>query len=240
MARTVNEEEYNAKRTQILDVAQHLIYTRGYERMAIQDLLDALHISKGAFYHYFVSKPAVLEALIERIQQDGERPLLLIVNDTNLSALEKLQRFFATLEGSISVHNTFIADLLRVWLSDENAIVREKVYKAMSERRKPLLTVIVRQGIEERVFTTRYPEHTSDAILSLARGLGDTLAGLMLAIDQASNEQHMLNEIVATYAAYADALERTLGAESSFLQRPDTQAIKSLITTIKNGSLRKE
>lgn len=64
MARLVKEEEYNAKRNAILDVMQQLVGTTGYEQMAIQDILDALQISRGTFYHYFDSKAAVLFALV--------------------------------------------------------------------------------------------------------------------------------------------------------------------------------
>lgn len=53
MPRVVKEEEYAVKCNEILDVAQHLVYTKGYQQMSIQDILDELKISKGAFYHYF-------------------------------------------------------------------------------------------------------------------------------------------------------------------------------------------
>ena len=53
MPRVVKEEDYAARRNEILDVARQLVYTKGYEQMSIQDILDALKISKGAFYHYF-------------------------------------------------------------------------------------------------------------------------------------------------------------------------------------------
>ncbi|HYX49339.1 MAG TPA: helix-turn-helix domain-containing protein, partial [Ktedonobacteraceae bacterium] len=71
MARIVKEEEYAEKRKAILDVAQRLIYSKGYEQMTIQDMLDDLQISKGAFYHYFDSKQAVLEAVVERMGEEG-------------------------------------------------------------------------------------------------------------------------------------------------------------------------
>ena len=72
MARTVNEQDRTLKRSEILDAAQRLVYTKGYEQMAIQDILDALKISKGAFYHYFGSKQDLLEALVERMQQEAQ------------------------------------------------------------------------------------------------------------------------------------------------------------------------
>jgi AcrR family transcriptional regulator len=235
MARIVKEQEYVEKRNEILDAALRLVYTKGYERMTIQDILDDLHISKGAFYHYFDAKQAVLEALIERMQQEVEQLLLPIVRDPDLPALEKLQRFLATIERSGMTHNAFIADLLRVWFADDNAIVREKVYEAMIGRRTPLLTEIVHQGIQEGVFTTPYPDQLGEVILSLARGMGSTMARLMLLFDQEGDESRFVEGVVATYAVYSDALERVLGAAPGYLLRLDTDAAKVWASRLRDG-----
>ena len=40
--------------------------------MAINDVLADLGMSSGAFYHYFGTKPALLEALIERMMQEAK------------------------------------------------------------------------------------------------------------------------------------------------------------------------
>src|SRR6476620_9832327 len=127
MARSVNEKEYALKRNQILDVTQRLVYTKGYEQMAIQDILGELRISKGAFYHYFDSKQALLEALIERMQQEAEQLIVPIMQDPHLRTLEKLQRFFDTAARWKTARKTYILGLLRVWYADDNAIVRQKV-----------------------------------------------------------------------------------------------------------------
>src|SRR5580765_1795761 len=95
MARAIKEDEYAAKRNQILDMVQRLIYTKGYEQMTIQDVLDGLQMSKGAFYHYFRSKPALLEAMVERMVDQIEGALRPVVDDPDLPALEKLRQFFA-------------------------------------------------------------------------------------------------------------------------------------------------
>src|ERR1044072_4052256 len=97
MARIVKEEEYTARRNEILDAALQLVYSKGYDKMTIQDILDELHMSKGAFYHYFDSKADVLQAMIERMVVEQVEPLLLsAVQDPHLTALEKLQRYFDT------------------------------------------------------------------------------------------------------------------------------------------------
>jgi AcrR family transcriptional regulator len=226
MARLVKEEEYAKKRNEILDAAQRLIYTKGYERMSIGDILSELQISSGAFYHYFPSKPVLLEAVIERIQQGVEQPLYSLVHDPQLSALEKLQRFFSTLDQSREAHKSFIADLVKVWFADENAIVRDKVDTALVERRAPLLTEIVRQGIGEGSFTTQYPDQAGEIILSIARGMGNVLVKQMMYAVQSPEDSQQIDTIVETYKAYADAIERVLGIGTPFLYRPDAATVK--------------
>src|ERR1700736_1731468 len=122
MARIVNEHAYAAKRNAILDAAQRAVETTGYEQMAIADLLGELQISSGAFYHYFDSKPALLLAIVERIGDQVEQLVLPIVHDPTLGALDKLQRFFATLDREKLAHKEFVLAFLRVWYGDENAI----------------------------------------------------------------------------------------------------------------------
>src|SRR6266581_7843899 len=108
MARVVKEKAHAVKRNKILEAAQRLVYTKGYEQMTIQDILDFLQISSGAFYHYFDSKPALLFALVERIGNQVVHLVLPIVHDPTLGALDKLQRFFATLDHEKLAHKEFV------------------------------------------------------------------------------------------------------------------------------------
>ena len=97
MVRVLKKEEHETKRNEILDVALKLLYSKGFDKMTIQDILDELQISKGAFYHYFDSKADVLEALVERMVVEQVEPMLLsAVKDPHLTALEKLQHYIDT------------------------------------------------------------------------------------------------------------------------------------------------
>ena len=51
------------RREEILRTAESLFYAQGYERTTIQQILTALGLSKGGFYHHFASKEALLQAL---------------------------------------------------------------------------------------------------------------------------------------------------------------------------------
>ena len=128
MARIV--KEHVVRRNEILDVAQRLVYTKGYEQMTIQDMLDDLQISKGAFYHYFDSKQELLEALVERLGEEVVQLLLPIVHDPVLPALDKFRRYLATLNRWKIGQKAFILALLHVWFTDDNAIMRQKLRAA--------------------------------------------------------------------------------------------------------------
>src|SRR6266700_2710560 len=223
MARTVKEHEYAVRRNAILDVTQHLVETKGYEQMAIQDILDNLQISKGAFYHYFASKQELLEALIERMLKEAEQLLLPSVYDPTLPALEKLLRFFATLNRWKIVQKPFVLALLHMWYTDNNAIVRQKLHTGGMKQLTPLLTAIIHQGLQEGVLTTAYPDHAGEVILSLLQNLGEILSGLLLS---GGLDRDLLRRIERTVAAYTVALERVLGAPADCLCLADTETLK--------------
>jgi len=215
VARIVKQEEHAARRKQILDVAQRLVMeTKGYEGMSIQDVLDELRISKGAFYHYFDSKGALLEALIERMVEEAEPLLAEIVQDARLPALEKLQRFFDRAARWKTPRKSYLLALLRIWYTDENAIVRDKLRTSAPQRFSPLLTQVICQGIREGTLSTAYPDQAGAVVLSLVQELGDNFARMLLDMPPESADQAQL---AGTVAAYTDAIEHVLGAPAGSL-----------------------
>lgn len=229
MPRTVKVEEYTEKRNEILEVAQQLVYTKGYEQLAIQDILDELKISKGAFYHYFPSKSALLEALIERMVVGKIEPLLAaIVQDPHLTALDKLQRYFDTAVAWKTARKGLMLGLVKVWYSDENALTRQKMLAKMIELITPLFTQIIDQGIGEGVFTAPYPEYVSQMIMNLIQPLGDTFVQLLT--EEEEHKPGVLQRAETVVAAYDDAMERILGAPTGSIHLMDTEMLKEWFT----------
>ncbi len=231
MARIV--KEHAVRRNEILDATQKLVYTRGYEQMTIQDILDDLQISKGAFYHYFDSKQALLEALIERMGEEAEALLLPIVHDTHLSALEKLQRFYPTLARWKTARKTFFLALLHTLYADDNAIFRQKIRAKAIKQAAPLLTEIIHQGIREGVLTTSYPDQAGELVVSLVFDLGDTIAWLLLSCEP---NHDILRRMESTTEAYTDALERILGVPKGSVPIVDAEELKEWVVSPDNNA----
>jgi AcrR family transcriptional regulator len=223
MARILKEAEYNAKRNEILDYALGLVYSKGYARMTIQDILDGLQISRGALYHYFDSKEALLEALVNRMGRTAVDAFLPILQDKHLTAIQKFRRYFEASAQWKSAGKAVILGMLRTWYTDDNTIVRQKMSAQSIKGTASILEPIIRQGMQEGVFSTRYPEQVAETIAGIAYGMADSMVGLMIADETAPVTLQKLETLLE---AYFDTVERILGAPAGSLKAFDASAFE--------------
>jgi AcrR family transcriptional regulator len=64
-----NEEIRAARRREILTAATEVFAKRGLARTKVTDIAAAANLSHGLLYHYFPSKEAVFEALVEQLME---------------------------------------------------------------------------------------------------------------------------------------------------------------------------
>ena len=208
MARIVNQAAHAQRREEFINAAQRLIQTKGYEQMSIGDVLAELNSSRGAFYHYFDSRQALLEAVVDQTAQTIATTLSTAVDLPGLTAPEKLRRFFAALAGWKLSQRDLLVAMLRVWQSDDNAIVRQKTRAKIVDYNAPALARIIDHGVRDGAFTAAYPAQCARVILALVQDLNDELAELFLASELSDNDWHTIEH---TVASYTDAVQRVLG-----------------------------
>ncbi|MEZ4835451.1 MAG: TetR/AcrR family transcriptional regulator [Caldilineaceae bacterium] len=83
-------KEYDERYAEFLDVAR-LFYTKGYAQTPVQEIIDAIGVAKGTFYHYFDSKGDLLDALIERMLTQQLQSLTPLMQDTTTDAATKFR-----------------------------------------------------------------------------------------------------------------------------------------------------
>jgi AcrR family transcriptional regulator len=189
-------------------VAQRLVQTKGYEAMSIQDVLDQLEASKGAFYHYFDSKQALLEAVVERVADAGLAAMAPVLDDPDLPVLRKLEKFFAGIARFKAERKELMVAIVEVWGSDGNAIVREKLRRLSASRMLPLLSAVVRQGVDEGTFRVYSPDETTKVLFALMQGFQEIAADDFIARQAGTiTFEHVQRSV----ASFTDAFERILG-----------------------------
>jgi hypothetical protein len=164
---------------------------------------------------------------VDKMLDDVEQVLRPILEADDLPAIEKLRRFFETGSRWKVSRKSFMLDLMRVWYTDSNALVRQKQEAAAIKRITPLLSEIIHQGITEGVFTTAYPDQIGSMVWGLAQGITDNVAELLLTQER---QPDTLQRLEAIIGAYSDALERILGAPSGSLPLADVGMIKEWVT----------
>jgi AcrR family transcriptional regulator len=221
MTRTVklHEERYN----EILDKAQELFFTKGYEQSSIQDIIDGVGIAKGTFYHYFSSKIQLLDELVERMLDQTVQMVQPIFDDENLDALEKFHLFFSTIENWKIDNKTFFKSILQVFYNDDNILLRHKLKAASVTATTLPLSKIVRQGLEEGIFDTCCPDEIGAIVMEIGQSLAETIVGLLLGKDEDADPLLLVERKIAV-THYA--IERLLGAPAGSVQLFDYGRLK--------------
>ncbi len=223
MARTLNPVTHTVRREAFIDAGQRLMQTRGYGQMSIQDVLDDVGASRGAFYHYFDSKRALLGAMVDRIADQALAGVVPVVDDPDLAAIPKLERFFGGIAQYKTERKALMLEFIKIWKSDDNLLVREKVRQTVVERVAPILARIVRQGVAEEIFSVDSPEETATILMTLMLGFQDGATDLFLA-RQANTISYEQAE--GRLLSFERAFERILGAPAGSLRVTDETTLR--------------
>ncbi|MGH7686253.1 MAG: TetR/AcrR family transcriptional regulator [Candidatus Dormibacteria bacterium] len=214
MPRTLNPVAHAVRRDEFLDAAQWLIQTKGYEQMSIQDILDRTEASRGALYHYFDSKAALLAAIVDRLVETATAAVASVPEDPALSAREKFARVFGGIARWKSERRDLMLALVRVWYSDENALLRDKLRAQMLVHLAPLVARIVEQGRADGAFTVADAEETAHVILSLLYGAREAAGEMFFARAEGAIP---FAAVRRRFGAYSTAVERILGVPEGSL-----------------------
>ena len=224
MARTRNTTAHAVRRDEILDVAERLIRTRGYDAMSIQLVQDELGCSRGALYHYFGSKEAILGAVIERMTAAGMGILAPIAADPSLAATEKLQAVFAAAGSWKSQRSDLLLPLIRSWYQPGNDIARVRAEAAAYEQFRPLMASILRQGVAEGSMDLSSADHAAVILTALLAGSTDAIRRLLL---DRLDRRVPYEEVERFIHAYDEAIERILGLVPGSFRLIDDTAMRT-------------
>lgn len=225
----------DARREALLDTAERLFCTKGYERTTVQDILDALDYSKGGFYHHFDSKLALLNAICERRAQesaDCARTLLAQEGDT----LQQLNRLLHDTAFFGDGNTGFAAMLIQAAYCADGALMREKMKQMQLERLLPLMEAVLEAGARDQSFFVTEISETAELVLRLYMQFTDEAAFLLA---DAQSEEMAMERMLAKLRVYRSAIERVLAAPFGSVVLFDAQELFLLTRDVVRRSVSK-
>jgi AcrR family transcriptional regulator len=208
MPRVIKHPEL--RRLEILDQALALFCSRGYDNASLNDLIAEAGISKGAFYHYFPSKEALVAALADRFARQVFTELQPVLDKPGLDPLARLNAFLSEASRvKADMAPTSLAafsDLFR----PENRALYQQIAAAWEALFRPALTAIIAQGVKARTFDTFDPEGVADMIQELASSNYPIFARLLEAVTK-MERQEALGAFEKRLRLHGIAIDRVLG-----------------------------
>jgi AcrR family transcriptional regulator len=163
-------------RNHILEAAQRLFSTNGYDATGVAEICQSAGISKGAFYHHFPSKQAVFLKLLENWLEILDGGLKVISQGTQdvphilLKMSEILTVVFQTADGQLPM-------FLEYWLQASRDEAIWKATIAPYRHYQEFFTALVQRGIDEGSFREIDARIAAQTLVALAVGL--LLQGLL-------------------------------------------------------------
>lgn len=189
---------------EILQAAEQLFLEKGYKQTTVEDILRAVQLSKGGFYHHFESKEEVLVSLIDQMMNQTMEAAEEIVSNTKINAVAKLERFF---QKHVELKKTKM-QLLFFFSSQDFSNVKIKQQKLFLQKYHPYLLTIVNQGIQEGSMCVTYPQETVEMLLVIFDYLRDYVPQILEDTQKAKQYLRSVEELI----------HRTLGITQLDLQ----------------------
>lgn len=94
--------------SRILETSMQLFIKKGYEQTTLQDVADAMGMTRGAIYHHFKNKEQMVDAVTAYMFSKAV-PIQKIKEDMSISALEKIRKIVLCSISDEDQINIFIA-----------------------------------------------------------------------------------------------------------------------------------
>lgn len=157
------------RRTQLLDCAQYLFFTKGFDDTTVTDIMTAAGISKGGFYHHFESKDELLFGVLDRMAIAVFGQMDAITQAASTSALDKLHEFIHLRSDFLKEHDyEGQVEFYSVMNDEKNASLLLAFNRAVKKISTPHLVKIIEQGCDGGVFTTLDAHSAADMIIHIS------------------------------------------------------------------------
>ncbi|KOP80331.1 TetR family transcriptional regulator [Lysinibacillus sp. FJAT-14745] len=195
-------KEAMERRNEILDVADELFGQKGFDGTSTNDILEKVGIARGTLYYHFKSKEDIMDALIDRYNTQILSAANGIAADKSIPVHERIVRVVMALNISGGNGKEIIDHIHK----PQNALMHQKIQKVIINGLPPILTEIIREGIEQGLFSTPYPYECMEMIVAYTNTVFDDDM-----VDMTEEER------AARIPAFIFNVERLLGVESGSL-----------------------
>ena len=156
----------------ILDTAERLVQTRGFNGFSYADIATTLGVTKASLHYHFPAKAELGHRLIERYEKNFLAALEAI-DQTSTTAREKLKRYAQIYADVLRNNRMCLCGMLAAEYATLPKPMKEEMKHFFDENER-WLTAVLKQGQKARELKFSGPAH------EVARALVGSLEGAMM------------------------------------------------------------
>lgn len=218
------------RKQEVLECAMRLFATQGYEATSVNQIIAALRISKGAFYHHYSSKEDLVEALAAGYAQEAAARARSVLEDETLDAFGRLSMFLSRMRNTkIESAAQLQAAFAPIFL-ERNRDLYERTQAAVNKVIQPILAKIIAEGIADRTFDAPDADAAAEIMLHLMSSTRPLIAALYASPDQLSIERN-IGLVVARMRYLGTVIDRLLGIPEGSIELADEVSIRIMTQT---------
>ncbi len=185
--------------TEILNAAEPLFYSKGYQETSISDIVTNMGVAHGTIYYYFKSKEEILEALIQRHLLTFVSEVKMKIRTDSITPPCKIQLIIQILLKSLYRDNNLTFEFL---YNDRTIHFLDKLARQGKQVTYPLFLEIVEEGNQKNCFQIPHPQAAVNIIQAI-------IESLINEIYEKSSKELLAHQVKLS----EELIERVLGSE---------------------------
>ena len=203
-------KEYSEREAEFLITGRDMFFSKGYANTSINDIIDRMDVAKGTFYHYFSSKEDLLDKIVIDFTEKIFVKVKEIAEDSTIGAVEKFNSAYKSIRDLKFENIELMIVLMKVLYSDDNILLRHKMFRQTIKGLTPVWAGIISQGVREGVFNCSSPLETSEFIFAISTYLNEDIVSSFSNIEE---DPGVIVAIKNKIESFEKSIERLLGAE---------------------------
>ncbi|URZ08658.1 TetR/AcrR family transcriptional regulator [Clostridium felsineum] len=158
-----NPEE---RKSELMDAAEKLFATVGYNKTSVSDIVKKISVAQGTFYYYFKSKEDIFIAIFARKSDIIFSKIKRELENEQSNAMDKLIKAVKIYIKGKSKKSDIDDKLIEALHLEENAGLHYRTIIYTIKTHLPLFADIIKQGVNEGLFNTEYPEAVAELLIT--------------------------------------------------------------------------
>jgi TetR/AcrR family transcriptional regulator, fatty acid metabolism regulator protein len=170
MSSVGKKEIVDKRRQQLKEAAYRVVSKKGYNNFTIRDIAKEAGLSNGLVHYYFKDKEELLLSLLTEMNRKLKKNTISVLKNIN-DPIKKMKAFLRLAFEQVVTEKEYYYVIIDFWSQANRNERMRKANIKLFDSYNEMLTVIIQEGIEKKIFFVKDMKYTVIVIISLMQGL---------------------------------------------------------------------